>query len=153
MQDSADYRVFNRKAFVVIMVILLSLLTVGTWTGLNRLADYSEKLEARIAANPAEAEAILTQLLQTIAIINGLVLSLFAALIIWHGSKGWRTASMPPKGSWILEGQRTWSGESAVRVAKFTIAIGAILAVLAVMSSWMLWGMGDTFLDQTAHPA
>jgi hypothetical protein len=51
---------------------------------------------------------------------------------------------MPPKGSWILEGQRIWTGESAVRVAQFTIVVGALLAVLAVVSSLILWSLGDT---------
>ena len=53
--------------------------------------------------------------------------------------EGWQTASMPPTGSWILEGQRIWTGKSAIRVAQFTIALGVPLGMLAVVSSLILW--------------
>ena len=153
MQDSAEYRAINRKKFAVIMVILLSLVAVGVWVGLDRLAEHLEQLEEFAAAEPLEARAILTQQWRTLAVINGIVLSAFAALIIWHGWRGWRTASMPPKGSWILEGQRTWAGDSAVRIAKFTIVVGAMLAVLGVASSFILWRVGDSFTNQTSKQA
>jgi len=142
--DLSAYRVFDRKKFVVIMAILLSVLAVGVWTGLDRVAAYVKQMEELAAIEPLKAAATLTQLLQTLAILNGIVLSLLAIWIIWHGWKGRQTASMPPKGSWILEGQRIWTGESAVRVAQFTIAVGVLLAVLAVVSSLILWSLGDT---------
>ena len=149
MQDSADYRVIDRKKFAVIMAVLISPLAVGVWFGLDRVADYVKQLEELTANEPLEAAATIMQLLRTLAILNGIVLSLLAILIIWHGWRGWRTTSMPPRGSWILEGQRTWSGEPAVRVAKFTITVGALLGVLAVASSFILWGLGDTLGDLT----
>ncbi len=143
MQDSTEYRVMNRKKFAVFMVVMLSVVAVSVWVSLDHLAEYTKKLEELAAAEPLEAAGTLTQLLRTLAILNGMVLSLLAMLIVWHGWRGWRTASMPPKGSWILEGQRTWTGESAVRIAQFTITVGALLGVLAVVSSLMLWNLGD----------
>ncbi len=74
------------------------------------------------------------------------MLPLLSILNIWHGWRGWRTASMPPKGTWILEGQRKWTGESAVRIAQFTITVGALLAVL---SPFILWSLGDTLRTRT----
>lgn len=142
--DLSAYRIFDRKKFVVIMAILLSVVAAAVWVGLDRVAEYAKQLEELAAAEPLKAAATLTQLLQTLAILNGIVLSLLAIWIIWHGWKGWHTASMPPKGSWILEGQRIWTGESAIRVAQFTIAVGVLLAVLAVVSSLILWSLGDT---------
>ena len=121
---------------------------VGIGCVLDRLAEYAEQLRALAEAEPLKAGPALTQLVRTLAILNGIVLSVFATLIIWHGLKGRRTASMPPRGSWILEGQRTWTGESALRIAQFTIVVGAILAVLGVASSLALWRFGETFTDQ-----
>ena len=144
MQDSAEYRVINRKKFVVMMAFLLSVMAIGVWFSLDRLAEYMDQLEELTAAEPLEAAAAIMQLLRILAILNGIVLSLLAILIIWHGWRGWRTASMPPKGSWILEGQRTWSGESAVRISRFTITVGTFLGALAVFSSLILWNLGDT---------
>jgi hypothetical protein len=144
MHDSADYRVIDRRKFAVIMVVLLSIVAVGVWYGLDRVAEYAEHLQTLAAAEPLEAAATLTQLMRTLAILNGIVLSLLALFIIWHGWRGRRTQSMPPKGSWILEGQRTWSGDSAVRIAQFTITVGVLLGVLAVGSSLILWNLGDT---------
>ena len=144
MQDSTRYKVINRKKFAVMMAFMLSVLAVGVWVGLERLAEYGEQLKELAAAEPLEAATTLTELIRTLAILNGIVLSLLALLVIWHGVRGWRTASMPPRGSWVLEGQRTWSGESAVRIARFKIAVGALLGVLAVVSSMILWNLGDT---------
>jgi len=149
MQDSAEYRVIDRKKFAVVMAVLLSVVAVGVWVSLDHLAEYAEKLEELAAAEPLEAAATLTRLMRTLAILNGIVLSLLAILIIWHGWRGWRTASMPPKGSWILAGQRTWTGKSAMRIAQFTITVGALLGVLALVSSLILWSLGDTLRDQT----
>jgi len=131
------------------MAVLLGVVAIGVWVSLDRLAEYAEQLEELAAAEPLEAAATLTQLLRTLAILNGMVLSSLAILIIWHGWRGWRTASMPPKGSWILEGQRTWTGRSAVRIVQFTITVGALLGVLAVVSSLILWNLGDTLSDRT----
>jgi len=144
MQDSADYRVIDRRKFALIMAILLSVVAIGVWVGLDRLAEYGEQLKELTAADPLEAAANLTHLVRILAILNGIVLSLLAILIIRHGWRGWRTASMPPEGSWILEGQRTWSGESAVRIAQFTITVGGLVGVLAVVSSLILWSLGNT---------
>ena len=145
MQDLIEYRVLSRKKFAVVMVVLLGVVAVGVWVSLERLAEYARQLQELAAAEPLEAAAALTRLLRTLAILNGIVLSSLAAWIIWHGWRGWRTASMPPKGSWILEGQRTWSGKSAVRIAQFTMTVGALLGVLAVVGSLILWSLGDTF--------
>ncbi len=143
MQDSTEYRVVDRKKFAVVMAVVLSVAAVAVWVGLDRLAEYSKQLEELAEAEPREAAAILTQLMRTLAILNGAVLSSLAILVMWHGWRGWRTASMPPKGSWILQGQRIWTGKSAVRIARFTITVGGLLGVLAVISSLILWSLGD----------
>jgi len=153
MQNSANYKVINRKKFAIIMVILLSFVAVGVWVSLDRLAAYGEDLEELAVTEPLEAAATLKKLARTLAILNGIVLSSLTVLIIWHGWSGWRSESMPPKGSWILEGQRTWTGESAVRIAKFKVAAGILLGVLGVASSLILWHLGDTGDDQTSKGA
>jgi len=153
MQNSTNYRVINRKKFSIIMVILLSIIAVGVWVSLDRLAEYGEELEELAVTEPLEAAATIKELTRTFAVLNGIVLSSLAVLIIWHGWNGWRSESMPPKGSWILEGQRTWTGESAVRIAKFKVAAGVLLGLLGVASSLILWGLGETGDDQTSKGA
>jgi hypothetical protein len=144
MQNSIEYRVFSRKKFAVVMLVLLCVVAVGVWVSLERLEEYAKQLKELAAAEPRAAAAAITRLMKTLAILNGIVLFPLAAWIIWHGWKGWRTASMPPKGSWILEGQRTWSGKSAVKIAQFTMTVGSLLGVLAVVGSLILWNLGDT---------
>ena len=153
MQDLSQYRVVSRKKFAIVMVVLLSFVAVGVWIGLDHLAIYADQLEERATTDPAEVAAIVTQLLQSLAILNGLVFGSFTMIIIWRGWRGWREKSMPPTGSWVLEGQRTWTGEPAVRIAKFTIAVGALLGVLAVVSSLILLGLGDTVVDTASKGA
>lgn len=143
--DLSEYRIYNRKKFVVIMAILISVVAVGVWVGLDHFAVYVKQLEELTETEPAKAAAMIKQRVRLVAVLNGILLAVFAGLIIWHGLKGLRSASMPPRGSWILEGQRIWTGESAVRIAKFTITMGAVLAVLALVSSLTLWRIGDMF--------
>lgn len=148
MHASAKYRVIDRKKFAVAMVVLLSAASVGTWVSLDRTADFAARLAEVVRADPIQGARTVTQVMRFVAILNGIVLSSFAALIIRQGWKGWLTASMPPAGSWVLEGQRTWAGEPAKRIAKFTVVIGALLLILALATSWTLWGMSDTLIDQ-----
>ncbi len=152
MQDPAQYKVLDRKKFAVVMVVLLSIVAVGVWVALDHFAKYAEQLQELAANDPAEAAATATQLLRTLAISNGLVLGSLSILIIWHGWRGWRAESMPPTGFWILEGQRTWAGEPAVRIAKFTIVVGVLLGVLAVASSLILWNLSHDW-NPIAHAA
>ena len=97
--DLSAYRIFDRKKFVVIMAVLLGVVAVGVWVGLDRLAEYVKQLEELTATDPAKAAAIITQQPRMLAVLNGILLAVLAALIIWHGLRGLRTASMPPKGS------------------------------------------------------
>ena len=145
--DFSEYRIFSRKKFVVIMAVFLVLVAVVVWSGLDRLADYVKQLEKLAATDPAEAATIVTQQLRLLAVLNWVLLAGFAGLIIRDGVRGLRSASMPPRGSWILEGQRIWTGASAVRIAKFKITVGAVLMVLAAISSAVLWNIGDMFQD------
>ena len=143
--DLSAYRIFDRKKFVVIMAVLLGLVAAGVWVGLDRLADYAKQLEELTVTDPGKAASIVTQQLRMLAVLNGILLTVLAVLIIWQGLKGLRTASVPPKGSWILEGQRIWTGQPAVRIAKFTITVGVLLVVLAVVGSLILWRIGNMF--------
>jgi len=149
MQDHVKYKVVDRRKFTAIMLLILSAFSVGVWVSLDRIAEYANHLEQLILTKPARGAQTLTEVMQMVAILSGIVLSSFASLVIWHGWRGWRTASMPPAGSWILEGQRTWTGESAKRIAKFTIIVGVLLTVLAAASSLTLWNMGETLIDET----
>lgn len=151
MPNSANYRIVDRRIFAAVMVVLLSIVTVGVWVSLDHVAEYIAQVEELADTEPLAAAAAIKKLFRTLAIVNGMVLSFLTILIIWHGLTGWRTASMPPKGSWILNGQRTWTGESAVRIAVFTITVGALLGMLAVASSWILWNLGDTLVDQNSE--
>jgi hypothetical protein len=147
MKEPTEYRVIARSKFAAAMVIPLGLVAVGVWAGLDFAAQYMDRVAELVEAEPQRAAATLTQLVRLLAVANGLVLFSLATLIIWHGRKGWRTAAMPPKGSWVLEGQRVWQGEAALRIARFTMIVGVMLAVLAVVSSLVLWGVGDTLAD------
>lgn len=147
MRNSANYRIIDRKKFAIVMAVLLCIVAVGVWVSLDYFAEYMAQVEELADTEPLEATAAVRQLVRTLAILDGIILSSLAILIIWHGLTGWRAASMPPKGSWILKGQRTWTGESAVRIAKFTVTVGALLGVMAVVSSWILWNLGDTIVQ------
>ncbi|AGA91630.1 hypothetical protein Thimo_2938 [Thioflavicoccus mobilis 8321] len=149
MGRSAEYKVLSRKTFTVTLAILLSLVAVITRVGLDQLAAYEEQLERLAAAKPVAAAEILSRLLRAFVVLNGAVLAGLTTWIIWHGWRGWRTESMPPKGSWIIEGQRTWTGRAAVRIARFIIAMGGLLGVLAVASSVILWRLADSLGHQT----
>lgn len=153
MQESAQYRVMDRKRFAIVLVVLVSFLAVGVWISLDRIAEYAEQLKNLAATDPAGAAVRATQIMRILAILNGLVLGSLTIMIIRHGWSGWRAQAMPPPGSWILAGQRTWTGESAVRIAKFKIVVGALLGLLAVASSLILWSLGARVVDAASKGA
>ena len=102
MQDSPQYRIVNRKIFAVVMVVLLGFVAVGVWVGLDHLEDYTDQLEELAVTDPAEAAATVTQLTQTLAILNGLVLGSLTLLIIWHGlSLGDTVAGAASRGAYM----------------------------------------------------
>ena len=142
-QDLRSYRVFSRKKFALIMAVIMGVVAVGVWIGLDHLAAYARELDELVVADPEKGAEIVRQQLRRLAILNGMFLTALAGLIIRHGSRGLQTASMPPKGSWVLEGQRIWTGLPATRIARFTIAVGAILLVLALASSLVLWRIAE----------
>ena len=96
MKNSINYRVIGRREFAVVMAILLSVVAVGIWVSLDHVAEYKEEIEKLAITEPLAAAALMKQLVQAFAILNGTVLSLFAMLVVRHGLAGWRTASMPP---------------------------------------------------------
>ena len=148
MQAQNTHRVMSRKKAAFIVAVFLSILTLGVWHGLNWVDDSFQRLQELTTAEPVAGGEALSKWLRNLAVVNGIVLSLLAALVIWHGWRGMKTESMPPKGSWILEGQRVWTGLSAMRIAKFTIAVGLLLGLLAVISCLIIWRFGDTVSDQ-----
>ena len=108
--DLSAYRIFDRKKFVVIMAVLLSVVAVGVWVGLDRLSDYAKQLEELTATDPAKAAAIVTQQLRMLAVLNAILLGVLAVLIIWHGLRGLRTASMLPRGRGYWKGNASGPG-------------------------------------------
>ena len=151
MTKPVEYREFSRKKFSVLMAVLVCIFGAGTWMTLDSLAAYMAELENLAEIDPACAAEKTSRLLRILAGFNGILLLSLSVLILVHGWRGRRTATMPPRGSWILAGQRTWSGEAAVRIAGFTIVAGILLGVLALASSATLWYLSAGFADKSVE--
>jgi hypothetical protein len=138
MQRNA-YRVLTRKQAVLLLLALLALGLLATWLGTQWMDALSRRQSELLAKDPQQAALALADQLRIMAAGNGVLLVACAGLLVWYGVKGLRTASMPPLGSWIIEGQRIRTGPEALTMARLSIALGLLLVVLAGTGALILW--------------
>ena len=101
--------------------------------------DFSERMSELVATAPDKAGAELAQYLRIGSVLNGILILAFAFFVSWYGLKGIRTQSMPPIGSWIVEGQQVRRGTKAIAISKLVVALGGLMALRGVASSMILW--------------
>lgn len=139
MSDLTQYRILKKADAAVLLAVLL-LGGMGIVLAVSGWADtYTARMSALAEIDPNDAAAVLARQLRIVAVLNGTVILVFAVFISWYGFRGVRTRSMPPVGAWIIEGQRVRTGPRAVMVSKAMVVGAAVLAVLAIASTFIFW--------------
>ena len=130
----------------MLMVVVISLSALAVWFGLIWVESYSDRMSQLIESSPDQALAKLMRDSKLIACAAGVTTSALAAFLFRYGLKSLRTQSVPPKASWVVEGQRIRTGPNAVFHAKLILVMSAILCLLGIVAAAMLWRLPSALL-------
>ena len=133
------YRTVSRKTAIALMVAVISLGALAVWFGLIWVESYSDRMSQLIESSPDQALAKLMRDSKLIACVAGVTTSALAAFLFWYGLKCLRTQSVPPRESWVIEGQKIRTGPDAVFRAKLLLVMSVILCLLGIVVAVMLW--------------
>ena len=139
MPDMTAYRVLSKRQLVLLLGAVLCLGLLGIWIAMQWVEGLSDRQSELVATDPARAAIELAAQLRLIAAINGTLLLVCGGFLIRYGIKGIGTESMPPVGSWVIQGQPVHTGRKAVVISRLTVAAGMLLLLLAGASSLILW--------------
>ena len=137
--DYGSYRIVSRRAAIASMFLIGCLGGITVWFGLSWVELYSDQISGLIESNPDQARVKTIRDLRVLAVGIGVSMCALAALIFRYGIKGLRTQSMPPRGSWVIEGQRVRTGPDAEFYAKLLLVMSVLLFLLGIVSTTLLW--------------
>ena len=140
------YRTVSRKKAITLMILVIGLCALAVWFGLIGVELYSDRMSQLIDSSPDQARAKMMRDAKLIAGATGATTSALAVFLFWYGLKSLRTQSVPPKESWVIEGQKIRTGPDAVFHAKLILVLSAILCLFGIVAATMLWRLPGTLL-------
>ena len=129
----------SRQTAIGLMVLVAGLGALVVWLGSVWVELYTDQISELLDGNPDKARIRIIRDFELIAVATGAIMWLLAAFLLWYGLKGLRTQSMPPRDSWVIEGQRIWTGTDAVFHAKIVLVTSAIFWLLGIVAAVILW--------------
>jgi hypothetical protein len=139
VDPAAQYRVISRARLALIAVPVIAVGALVVWSAPDLVEVYTERF-LDVDNLPAEqALEVLAQQLKIIAIAQLVPLVAFSGFVIWYSRQAIRTRSLPPVGSWVLEGQRIRTGSDAIRVARILIALATAMVVVGAAAALFMW--------------
>ena len=141
MRQIQQHRTITRKTAIAVMALVVVICALAVWFGLVWAGLYADQMSGLIESNPEQARAKMLRDAKLIAVAAGVSTSAFAVYLFSYGFRSLRSESMPPKRSWIVEGQRIWTGPGAVFRARLLIVASAILCLLGLAAGAMLWSL------------
>ncbi len=145
--EALDYRVIARPRAAAIIAAVAAMGALAVWLGAGWTETYAERMGALFDRDPDQARAALVRDVRIIAVVTAALMLVLAAWLCRYGIKGVRTRAMPPAGSWIVDGQRIWTGDAAVLRAKVMLAASGILLLLGLVAAAMMWRLPDVLLS------
>lgn len=133
------YRTLTRKTAVLIFVLVIGVGALGVWLGLLWVEQYANQMSELIDSSPERARIKLAGDLKLVAVATGAILWALAAFLFWYAVKSLRTQSMPPRNSWVIEGQPIRTGAGAVFRAKFLLVASVVIGLFGIVGAAMLW--------------
>jgi hypothetical protein len=141
------YRVLPRAKAALIGALLLASATVIVWFVIQKMRASTADLGVLLDQSPEQAAAEVVLRVRIYACLYGGCLFAIAIWIAWIAMRVIRTGRMPPPGAWIVQGQRTWEGNAAVKRGKFLAYFAGALAMLSASLFAALWRLAATVMD------
>ena len=144
------YRVMTRLQAFLILGAILALGALAVWLGSAWIDGYLARMDALQRTNPNEAVETMVRYLKVLAFVQLRPLVAFCAFMIWYCRRAIATQSLPPAGSWIVEGQRIRSGVSAVRRARIALALTGVIAIAGIVAAVYVYAIATSLQDRAA---
>lgn len=145
--NQQSYRVLSRTWAAVIGALLLVVAAVTVWFVIQKMRASTADLGVLYDQSPEQAAVEVVRRVRIYAWLYGGSLLAIAIWIAWMASRVIRTGRMPPPGAWIVQGQRTWEGNAAVKRGKLLGYFAGALAVLSAGLFAALWRLAATVMD------
>ena len=143
------YRVVPRAKAAGIGVGLLVAAAIVVWSAIRWMNTSTAEFERLFEQTPEQAALEIVRRLRLYAWLYGGSLFAIAAWIGWMAARIIGTQRMPPPGSWIVDGQRTWEGDAAVKRGRILRTVAIALALLACGLFVTLWKLAGTIVVPT----
>jgi len=144
--NQEPYRVLPRARAAWIGIPLLAAVAVIVWFVIRGMRASTADVGALLDQSPGQAAVEVVRRVRMYAWLYGGSLLGIAVWIAWMASLVIGTAKMPPPGSWIIEGQRTYEGSEAVRRGKILMILAGVLALLAGGLFATLWRLAGSIM-------
>lgn len=142
--NQEPYRVLPRAKAAGFGILLLAAAAVVVWVVIRWMNASTDNMVRLFEQSPEQAATEVVRRVRMYAWLYGGSLFGIAGWTAWIGLRAIRTERMPPPGSWIVEGQRTYEGSVAVRRGKLLLCFAAVLALLAGGLFVTLWRLAGT---------
>lgn len=154
MTQIQQHRTITRKTAIALMVLVGVTCALAVWFGLVWVELYADQMSRLVDSDPEQARARMRRDAKLIAIAAGVSISALGLFLFSYGLRSLRAQSMPPERSWLVEGQRVWTGPAAVFRAKLLLIASAVICLLGIAAGAMLWHLPGTLLndDRYASP-
>lgn len=129
------YRVMTRLQAFLILGAIFAVGALVVWLGTAWIDGYLARMDALQNSNPQEAVETMITHLKVLAVVQLPPLLALCAFMVWYCSRAIATQSLPPAGSWIIEGQRIRTGASAVRNAWIALALTGVIAIAGIVAT------------------
>lgn len=144
------YRVITRFQAYTMVAVIFALGALAVWLSTVWLDGYLARMDAVMRSNAQEAADSMVAVLKVIAFIHVAPLFAFCAFMLWYCRRAIATQSLPPAGSWIVEGQPIRTGASAVRSAWIALALTGIVAIAGIAASVYIYSLASSLQERAA---
>ena len=138
------YRVLSRTRAMGIGVVLLATVAAAVWFAVRWMNASADEFARLFEQTPEQGALEIVRRLRMYAWLYGGSFLAIAAWTAWVATRSIQSGRMPPPGSWIIEGQRTWQGEAAVKRGRILRVVAGVLALLAGGMFLTLWRLAAT---------
>jgi hypothetical protein len=146
------YRVMTRLQAFLILGAIVTVGAVAVWLGSAWIDASLARMEDLQRSSPNEAVETMISHLKLLALVQLPPLIAFCAFMVWYCRRAIATQSLPPAGSWIVEGQRIRTGASAVRNARIALALTGVIAIAGILAAVYVYAIATSLQDRAAGP-
>ena len=144
MSDTREFRVLKRSTAMLLIASVLAAAAVLVWACMLWIDSYGDRMVILNAMSPEQAAAELASDLRTFAVVLFALMLALSGFLVWYGLRILRSRSLPPAGTWIIEGQHIRRGREAATAAWVLLVFAGLVALFAFVTAALVWSLAAT---------